>query len=238
MQPHIELPGHSNIKQLLEQYVQSPIRPARYHLVAGSVASGDISTSDDVEASGSLAIPRLASGPPVPSQRFRVPLPPKMDPDYCEPITIRGVPGLCCQEPGPPIRNVKKCNVYIVTNVDRFDTLLDGLFPEEEVYIHKGVFACHRVEPRFYLKTLKDPQKGFNFGHLLRRMVDKQFRSWFCKDFLDRQRAKDLQDLVGPALAPERGVHVTWDMVYFVAVRRWMDRRGRYHYFPEIEIRI
>ncbi|KAI0640425.1 hypothetical protein C8Q79DRAFT_451931 [Trametes meyenii] len=174
--------------------------------------------------------------PHDPSKVFRVPLPPDTS-TFCDPITIMGVPGLRCRD----CLNIRKslANRHIVTTVDNVGQPMDGLFTNKEAYIHRGWWVCD-VHPKnlFTTKTHKDPEEDYKFGHLLTMLVDKVYKAWHSGKFADADNARDLQDLVGPQVAPTPGVRVRYDMVYIVAVRRWKDRRGRYHYFPELEIRI
>ncbi|KAI0357898.1 hypothetical protein OH77DRAFT_1519206 [Trametes cingulata] len=211
------------------------VHPTTHNAASNRTATMTTSaTSRQRQAFATPPVPR----PPLhdPSRCFRVPLPPGTD-DYCDPITIRGVSGLRCRD-CPKARRMS-ANAYICAEVDRVGVLLDSVFPEGEVYVHRGWFACD-PKPHFLFtsKTSKDPREGFKRVHLLSMMVDKQYRSWFCRKFLEGGTTKDLQDLVGPTLAPTRGIRVKWEAIHLVAVRRWRDRRGRYHYFPEIEVRI
>ncbi|KAI0633992.1 hypothetical protein C8Q77DRAFT_1056091, partial [Trametes polyzona] len=166
-----------------------------------------------------------------PKLRLRCPLPPGVS-TFGDPITVGGAVGLHCRQ-CPGIGRVV-VNKWIQENVDGVGERLDGVFDSAKLYVHRGLFACD-PEAHFVFNspTMKTPQEGFQRAHLLTMMVDKQYKAWHSSRFLDADHARDLQDLVGADVVPTRGTRVTWDMIYLVAVRRWKDRYGVYHYFPE-----
>ncbi|EIW53668.1 uncharacterized protein TRAVEDRAFT_23931 [Trametes versicolor FP-101664 SS1] len=182
-------------------------------------------------------IPISLLSPHDPTRTFKVPLPPNTD-VFFDPVSVGGVLGLACYQ-CPSVRK-SRANPYIFENVDRARMSLDHAFPEKKICVHRGVIGAdaHNVPQIFQSESDKVPLEGFALGHLLTLMVGRQYKLWHCGRQAELRRTTGLRHLIGNrADVPSHilDMEPSWRMLYVVAIRRWLDSNGKFHYFPELE---